>query len=397
MNGDRVRGLKEPWRVGGSLMLYPGDTSLGASGGETINCFAPWSPVANIGLRKAMRYDYRGDLIELSAGHMVNLTVTPNHPILTRRGWVLAGEINEGDDLFHCGFSHSKLGSLDINAMQSSAEHLYNSAKVPARIVGNGSVIVDFHGHIPAEDINIVSMPSRLGSDDFSRQLDEFAKRFFKLPDVSKGRLLADRMIRSSLRPFPQKASSGMRVACSRFLELLRQKCGAFSVSLANAEWINPHILQATVDHGPTNSKVSGYSQNGHSFFVKLPDIIKVELSRVRVFFRNCHSRSMRLVSGWSDPHVFKARFDDACADPKELSGGTDARVFCEPFGDGIDNGGSFFSPMVSLLPVKSVRRFHYDGPVFNFESESNILLSNGIVNHNCRCWEQIRIEYDVE
>jgi hypothetical protein len=38
MNGDRVRGLKEPWRVGGSLMLYPGDTSLGASGGQTINC-----------------------------------------------------------------------------------------------------------------------------------------------------------------------------------------------------------------------------------------------------------------------------------------------------------------------------------------------------------------------
>lgn len=38
MNGVSVRGLDTPWNVSGSLMMYPGDTSLGAAAEHTINC-----------------------------------------------------------------------------------------------------------------------------------------------------------------------------------------------------------------------------------------------------------------------------------------------------------------------------------------------------------------------
>ena len=38
MNGEKIRGLDTPWNVEGSLMMYPGDTSLGAAARHTINC-----------------------------------------------------------------------------------------------------------------------------------------------------------------------------------------------------------------------------------------------------------------------------------------------------------------------------------------------------------------------
>lgn len=38
MNKQELRGLDTPWNVEGSLMLYPGDQSLGALGQHTINC-----------------------------------------------------------------------------------------------------------------------------------------------------------------------------------------------------------------------------------------------------------------------------------------------------------------------------------------------------------------------
>lgn len=39
MDGEEVEGIDTPWQLpDGSMMLFPGDTSLGAEAGETINC-----------------------------------------------------------------------------------------------------------------------------------------------------------------------------------------------------------------------------------------------------------------------------------------------------------------------------------------------------------------------
>lgn len=52
-------------------------------------------PAAKVALRR--QYDGEVIVIRTAAGH--DLTVTPNHPVLTRRGWVAAGLLREGDDL----------------------------------------------------------------------------------------------------------------------------------------------------------------------------------------------------------------------------------------------------------------------------------------------------------
>lgn len=45
------------------------------------------------------RRHYQGSVVEVVTERGRKLTATPNHPMLTRRGWVGAGELTQGDDL----------------------------------------------------------------------------------------------------------------------------------------------------------------------------------------------------------------------------------------------------------------------------------------------------------
>jgi SPP1 gp7 family putative phage head morphogenesis protein len=64
------------------------------------NCFLPGTLVSAAGITKQTERWFEGEIVRLFIEGQDPLAVTPNHPILTRRGWVPAGELQEGDDLF---------------------------------------------------------------------------------------------------------------------------------------------------------------------------------------------------------------------------------------------------------------------------------------------------------
>ncbi|AWT50515.1 MuF-like minor capsid protein [Gordonia phage Sitar] len=119
--------LDEPFRVGGFLLEHPAD-SISVAPHEVINCLTdPDTPittdrglkrVADIAvgdrvlthrgryrevLRLAPERHYTGDVVCINAGGET-LRVTPNHPILTHRGWVVAGEVVTTDVLYRAAF-----------------------------------------------------------------------------------------------------------------------------------------------------------------------------------------------------------------------------------------------------------------------------------------------------
>ena len=79
---------------------YPGD---GGYGGDVCdggpNCFPGDTLVAGR-ITGAFRMQYSGPVCDLVTASGRALTVTPNHPILTTRGWVRAGMLHEGDEVF---------------------------------------------------------------------------------------------------------------------------------------------------------------------------------------------------------------------------------------------------------------------------------------------------------
>lgn len=114
------------------------------------NCLVEGTPVTPLGrLCAGMSASYRGPIVELrtSGGH--RLTVTPNHPVLTGRGWIPAQAIQAGDQVI----SHLRRDDaldvaleLDLDDVPASVEQIVEALRplgTLARITPAGS---DFHG-----------------------------------------------------------------------------------------------------------------------------------------------------------------------------------------------------------------------------------------------------------
>ncbi|MBP2703512.1 hypothetical protein JOL79_06830 [Microbispora sp. RL4-1S] len=120
-NGQVVR-LTDPFTVGAATLAFPGDPT--GPPHEVIQCLpdpgAPiltadgWRPVASIRpgdlvvthlgrlrpvLRLAQPRRYSGEIVCIETASGV-LRVTPNHPILTRQGWVIARELDTARVVF---------------------------------------------------------------------------------------------------------------------------------------------------------------------------------------------------------------------------------------------------------------------------------------------------------
>lgn len=127
--------------------------------GDSIVSTAPSSGSAETSdggcIQAVTRRWYPGELVRISRATGKALTVTPNHPILTDRGWVAAGLLREGDhvisslraDREHCGIPDEQhmpariedlFGALGVSGLVSvpfAAEHFHDD-------LGDGEVSV---------------------------------------------------------------------------------------------------------------------------------------------------------------------------------------------------------------------------------------------------------------
>lgn len=92
------------------------------------NCVVADTRVSGTGLLASMRREYEGPLVNITTRANRKLSVTPNHPILTTRGWVLAGEVVESDDLICARFldGHGS-GVPDVNDTPPTIEQVFES------------------------------------------------------------------------------------------------------------------------------------------------------------------------------------------------------------------------------------------------------------------------------
>jgi len=63
------------------------------------NCLVPGTLVTAAGIKLVTQRVHEGDVVTITTAHGNCLTATSNHPILTSQGWVLAGSLQEGDDV----------------------------------------------------------------------------------------------------------------------------------------------------------------------------------------------------------------------------------------------------------------------------------------------------------
>jgi len=124
--------------------------------------------------------NYSGDVISIKTAAGNFLTVTPNHPILTNRGWMAAKFIQKGDNVIRSTMSEQAAATIDPNNYQ--AETLVENIPFALGMNLFGEVPTsseDFHGDGRGSQVHIIWTNSHLRNDFNSCINQPFSENFF--------------------------------------------------------------------------------------------------------------------------------------------------------------------------------------------------------------------------
>ena len=175
-------GLVKPGRVG-----YVDDVTAPA---QEINCFPSGSriPFAD-GVEKAYRRRFDGELSKLITSSGKTLSATPNHPILTPKGWVPIGSLKVGDEVLEASDEHvDVLENHYDGAMPCIADIFDAVSKIGVKSTGDGQ-LHQFHGDGAEGDVDIVNAAWTLplGFDAFAQK--KLQKFWLTVPDPTNAAL----------------------------------------------------------------------------------------------------------------------------------------------------------------------------------------------------------------
>jgi SPP1 gp7 family putative phage head morphogenesis protein len=318
-----------------------------------FNCFPAETSVAGR-FQLGLKTWYAGPMVEIETSGGNRLTVTANHPILTRRGWLRAEQIKETDDLLRhqAGVNSAASGIVDDQQPPASAEQRFES------LAAHGLAVVpmaplDFHGdaHRRKGEIHIA------GSD----------------------RILMDRMLADVAQGVENRdlvrADDGRLVA----LETLgAPECQAVPVQAVG--------MQNAIDVASTVTQAPGNGAHGQQC---------VAVERHHLGLEDVVVRPARLPGG---PDLSSESFGVGLdLRPLQALGlAAPSRVdVAEPQDarDSIAGASVLFGKLIDAFPalvatdqVLRIRKYVWSGHVYDFQTETGLIVAGGLIVHNCRC-----------
>ena len=127
-------------------------------GGELPNCF-PGSTKVSLanGCRHIWKFWYEGNIINFVVGGET-IECTPNHPILTNRGWLPAYKIEEGDYLISSNTNNIGGVDIEINESITTFDDLFIAAASSRNMITIPAGILNFHGDIPENNVDCIAI-----------------------------------------------------------------------------------------------------------------------------------------------------------------------------------------------------------------------------------------------
>lgn len=350
--------MHDQFDIGGFKMDQPGDFNAPAD--EVVNCFPGDTFVTAENVQAATKRWYEGELVEIETSLGYKLSGTPNHPILTSRGWVALGLLQKGDSII-CGTFTKKmaLSHPDVNYVPAPLSQVYDtiaSTGIMERVVG---VDVDFHGDGMDTDVNIVRPTSLLGNNVSNTScLEPRDKQLFTSADLDKT-LLFER----SLGGLPLRTISKM----SGF------SCEDFSFDKGSLAHSQVHAV-GTIASG--NSSISQNSLNNSSGDTEL---LSEGINRASTLEKrsNFSLDSSMNDTGFTDP-ASSVNDGPSISDP-EIGGGN-------TYVQDETNFFQTFTGLIQLTRITKIVRRAFCGHVYNLQTKSSWYIANSIVSHNCRC-----------
>ena len=166
----------------GKLFTLEASRDWFADGANSINCFVPATKVRGRFVAGSKSH-YSGAVIKIVTAGGRNLTVTPNHPVLTTTGMVPAAEVGEGDCLLAYASEVEdpyRVADLDDQHVEASIEDVFTALVKTGETIPRRIGRVDFHGDGAAmdEQVDIVTADRVLTfgvNTSLGQRLDELA------------------------------------------------------------------------------------------------------------------------------------------------------------------------------------------------------------------------------
>ena len=328
------------------------------------NCLPGDSLVLAFGVSAASKRWYDGDLAVFHTAAGKNFRSTPNHPVLTRRGWVSACEIKKGDHVISVMFGQRKTDFFNFydqqvpTRIQDITESVFRSEQVLTVPVPTSAE--DFHGDGMNGQIAVVGTNGALlrrklaSASQHAGELSFFRRRVQTLPLDGQG------VLNFSVH---RDCGATDRIVCGASLKSavgLVHSGPLEEFSLASVSDSDAGLDEAPSHGGPGCAEVFGHSEFRQAAHVRVDDpfVVKVGSASAAGSSRRSHKSESATVAPRDvlvDPVV-------AREDAERLFG------------------------QVSADEVVFVGREPFSGQVFNLQTENHIYCANGIITHNCRC-----------
>lgn len=351
---------------------YRWDTppSGGDHPGLEVMCLPGTAHVANLGeVAKAFCRRHHGPICVIRTDAGPAARCTPNHPVLTGRGWIPAQDVQVGDDVWQALPDQADLLHPDEHRVQPTAHDYFCALRMAGASAVVPAVGCEFHGDaLVDEQIEVVTLDWSLTAHGKPGRLQEAAKLLLERADVC----LPDSPRARYLHPLFERLLSSSARSVRGFSKALALLCGGVGHPLehrgAARAWLDTPALQLVCD---------GCALDAEALRQAFDTLAAQKVSH--------HPRAVDLfrVVRWAVHDPAKVRGHASSAerlaeivrmDVQDLRHGHDPAVLRE----------KPLRVVEKLICVDSGSAG--GGHVYNFETRHGWYTTEGLVVHNCRC-----------
>ena len=354
-SSDSPIGVDDEFEVGDDKMDAPGD---GSSADENCNCFPGDMLFYSPNAERYYKSLFDGKIITIKLADGKNLTGTPNHPILTDRGFTPLHLLKKGDSIISANRSDwESLGNFDIQNRPSAFQEKFNSSHVFGTRMRVSGTIVNFYGDTPDGDVDIININGEL----LNRVKPSGNKpgKHFRLTHTNfKNRLLFGNSHLDSVgmpdfdrKVFDCRMGGRRKSLPALFGGLTHSQEHTFtSIALDNAE-----LIESQNNRFPICVVKKGKALDRHPTHVSGKQIVRHNIGAVD----SCSMQSFKMNSS--------------------LNGA---------FGHSISLAQvrNALSCQVSFSKIIDIHESSYRGNVYTAQTHTGIYICNGVVVKNCRC-----------
>mgnify|MGYP002626313629 CR=1 FL=1 len=324
-----------------------------------VNCLLGDTFISSIGgISAVSERVFDGDIIIVKSARGNDLSGTPNHPILTSRGWVAMSEIHEGDYIVCDAFREGGNGVDRENQqmktrIKDAANTFFNASEM--RAVPVPTTAEDFHNDGRNEQVAIIYTDRKLLNRFKASFNEQVIKHNFILGWVTS---VFKKNCESSLFFFRDRMFSPFNSFVSLlskfhafFTSCIFHSCKLLFMSITRFQ----PIFQKNSLNGVRSFNVKSVSDAANAYTLIM------------------QSDDSFLVNGLNGTFPLNAVFEQNVIDGIKASS-----IFFAKF----PNGGTC---EIIFDKVVRVERENFSGHVYNLQTETGIYLANNILTHNCR------------